>query len=77
MNLKKIFGPKRNKVVYRFLASVCTQVAMERGNSSMVGITPCAGSVTFIKQVAAQSQETKNVLLFFCACRLTRCDLPA
>jgi hypothetical protein len=37
-HLKKIFGPKRNKVVYRFLASVCTQVEMARGNSNVVGV---------------------------------------
>jgi hypothetical protein len=76
--LKKIFGPKRNKVVYRFLASLCAQVAMERGNNSMVGVTLCAGSMTVIEKVTTQSQETKTVLLCFCAWRLTRCDhVPA
>lgn len=64
--LKKIFGPKRNKVVYKFLASVCTQVEMARGNISMVGVTPCAGSVTIIKQVARHSQETKCPAVFLC-----------
>jgi len=39
---------------------------MARGNGSMVGVTLCAGSVTIIKQVVAQSQETKCLAVFIC-----------
>jgi hypothetical protein len=62
--LKKIFGPKRDEVMYRFLASVCTHVEFARGNSSMVCVTPRAGSVTVIKQVVTQTHETKCPAVF-------------
>jgi len=39
---------------------------MARGNSSKVGVTPCAGSVTVINQVATQSQETKCPAVLLC-----------